>query len=220
MDRSSWPLAVSLTSAFAATMMARDARALGLVDVEVAGQVGLGTDPLINGGPNPLGFGSGGRAGVVLHGLYGGIAVTYYAGASGGGTFSEGARIIPVGNSYSSSDHALMYGIEVGYGFRIFGVLTIRPQVGLGNFTLFYTQTDHINPFVQATFSPTQSGSINNLYVEPGVTALVSLGMWLVGVGASVLVLPTFAEPYASYSGEAPPTDTAFTTHVQVGVRF
>jgi hypothetical protein len=30
-----------------------------------------------------------------------------------------------VGNS---SDHVLMYGIEAGYGFKILGVLTSRPQ--------------------------------------------------------------------------------------------
>jgi hypothetical protein len=109
---------------------------------------------------------------------------------------------------------------SVAYGFKILGMVTIRPQVGLGNFTLSYAQTDHTSPYVQATFSPIQSGNVNNLYLQPGVTVLVSLGMWLVGVDANVLVLPIFAEPYGSYSGEAPPTDTAFTTHVQVGLRF
>jgi hypothetical protein len=218
MPRRSWPLVLSLAPAFAAILMAREARAVGPVDVEVAGQVGIGTDPLINGGPNPLGFGGGGRAGVAFHGLYGGLALMEYVGGNDKtGTFSEGQRTIPVGNSFSSSDHVLMYGIEAGYGFKILGVLTIRPQVGLGNFTLSYVQTDHTSPLIQAAFSPTEAGNVNNLYLQPGVTVLVALGIWLVGVDANVLVLPTFAEPYALYSGS---TDTAFTTHVQLGLTF
>jgi hypothetical protein len=216
MARHSWPLAASLASAFAVTLMARDARAIGPVDVEVAGQVGIGTDPLKNGGPNPLGFGGGGRAGVAFLGLYGGLALTYYAGGSdSNGTFSERPPLMGVATRFSSSDHALMYGVEAGYGFSVLGVLTIRPQVGVGNFTLSYAGT---SPYVCACqiIIPPISGNINNLFLQPGLTALVSLGVLLVGLDANALVLPSIKEPAATSAT----TDVAFTTHVQVGVRF
>lgn len=190
--------------------MARDAGAIGPVDIEVAGQVGAGTDPLRNGGPNPLGFGGGGRAGVAFVGLYGGLALTYYAGGrESNDTFSETSvtRSLHV----SSSDHVLMYGIEAGYGFKIVRVFTIRPQVGLGNFTLSYAETS------PETFEfHGISGNINNLYLQPGMTALVFLGMLSLGVDVNALVLPSIKEPAASSAT----TDVAFTTHVQVGLRF
>jgi hypothetical protein len=186
--------------------MVRDARAIGPVDVEVAGQVGVGTDPLKNGGPNPLDFGGGGRAGVSFLGLYGGLALMYYAGGSKSDDTSS-----TVG---SSSDHVLMYGIEAGYGYKILGVLTIRPQVGLGNLTLSYASDDTCR--YCDIISPKLSSNGNHLYLQPGVTALVSLGMLLVGVDANALVLPNIKEPYAASAT----TDVAFTTHVQVGLKF
>jgi hypothetical protein len=206
MDRRVWPLSVSLVSAFAATMMPSDARALGPIDVEVAGTIGGGTDPLTNGVrnryPNPLGLGGGGRAGAAFHGLYGGVAFMYYAGGSESNGFGG-----------SASDHALTYGIEAGYGFELFGLLTIRPQVGLGDYALTY------NPGVCKMcniIQPNRSSTIDNLYLQPGAVALVSLGMLLLGADASVLVVPGIKEP----SGGSATTDVAFTAHAQVGLRF
>jgi hypothetical protein len=202
MDRRSWLMAVSFASTFAATLLARDARALGPVDIEVTGAVGGGTDPLTTGGPNPLGFGTGWHAGVAFHGLYGGAALVYYFG---------GSERNGVGGS--ASDHTLTYGIEAGYELQIVGGLTVRPQVGVGDFVLTF------DPGACTLCNITQtngSSNISSLYLQPGVAALFSLGKWLLGVDASALVLPSITEPYATVAT----TDVAFTADVQVGARF
>jgi len=162
MYRRSWPLAVSFASAFATTTMARDGRAIGPLDIEVAGTVGFGTDPLAERGPNPLGFGGGGRAGVAFRGLYLGVALAYYAGASDSrapfSDFSQASRIAEP----HSSDHVLTYGLEAGYGFRLLGLLTIRPQIGLGNLTLSYVQPTS-SEICGLPCDGTSSGSVHNL---------------------------------------------------------
>ncbi len=168
-------------------LVARDALALGPVDLEIAAKAGVGTSP---GGttPNPLGFGLGARAGVSLLGLYGGLAFMYYLGDSD-----------PV-----TSVHALTYGVEGGFGSKLLGLVTIRGQVGVGN----YTETVDLKV-------PSVSSSHSSLYVEPGVTGLVTLGPLLVGADANILILPSRTRPDLKSS-----TDTAFTLHGQVGVVF
>jgi hypothetical protein len=175
----------------------RDAHALGPVDLEVGAKVGVGTNPISNSNagnvsvssPNPLGFGLGARGGVSFLGIYGGVQLMYYFGSSQDASIS--------GQSFSTSEHSLLYGIEAGYGFTLLDLLTIRPQIGIGNFTAT----------VSASGFPSQSNS--NLYLEPGVTGLVSLGMWFVGADANALFLPG-----------ADHTTTAFTFHGQVGVKL
>jgi hypothetical protein len=154
------------------------AHALGPIDLEIGAKAGVGTNPSGEAGaPNPLGFGLGGRAGVVLFDhLYGGVNLMYYLGGSDAGV----------------SFHTLMYGIEAGWGWKLIDILTIRPQVGIGN----------------ATFS---AGSVSNSnwYIEPGLTGLVSLGLLFVGADANVLAFPGLAN-----------SNVAFTFHGQVGVKF
>src|SRR5260370_21062545 len=53
------------------------ANALGPVDVEIGARAGVATSPL-----GPLGFGIGGRGGVSILGLYAGIDVIDYLGAT------------------------------------------------------------------------------------------------------------------------------------------
>jgi hypothetical protein len=53
------------------------------------------------------------------------------------------------------------------------------------------------------------STSKSNLYLEPGVTGLVSLGGWFVGADLNLLFLPGMDN-----------TTTAFTLHGQVGLKF
>jgi hypothetical protein len=180
-------------------MISRDAHALGPVDLEIGAKVGGGTNPLSsNNGytpPNPLGFGLGARAGVDFLGFYGGVQLMYYFGSS------ENASLL--GESGSVSLHTFMYGAEVGYGFSL-SVLTIRPQIGIGNLTL--TESGSATGF----FSGNASSSDSNLYLEPGVTALISLGGWFVGADANLLFLPG-----ADYN-----TTTAFTLHGQIGIKL
>ena len=62
---------------------------------------------------------------------------------------------------------------------------------------------------------PGTSTTKNSLYLEPGVTGLVKIGTFLIGADANLLVLPGFTDNSGNKS-----TDTAFTIHGQVGVRF
>ena len=180
------PLVVAAAAAVVLTgSVARDAHALGPIDLELAAKAGGGTNP--SSGPiNPLGVGLGGRGGVSFFGIYAGVDAMYYLG---------GSQTVD-GEKYSV--HTVMYGLDLGYNFKI-AILTIRPLLGIGNFVV--------------SSSPS-SGSENNLYLEPGVTALVSLGTLFVGADANLLVLPGINGPTGSS------TETAFTVHGQVGVRF
>jgi hypothetical protein len=172
----------------ALTCIPRDASALGPVDIELGAKAGGGTNPF-NGNPqppNPLGFGLGARGGLSFFGVYGGVNLMYYFGGSQ--TFA-GTNV---------SYHSLMYGAELGYNISL-AILTIRPQIGLGNYTV----------------SASPGSDVNNLYVEPGVTGLISLGMWFVGADANALILPGIKQADGSTG-----TSAGFTMHGQVGVKF
>jgi hypothetical protein len=182
--------------------MTRNAHALGPIDVEIGAKAGVATTPIKDSGfPNPLGFGIGARGGVAFLGFYGGVQLMYYF----GGSDEVGAG----DQSFKVSLHTFMYGVEAGYGFTLLDILTIRPQVGVGN----------------ATFSSSASGagavdfnaggySKSNLYIEPGVTGLVSLGGFFVGADANLLWFPGL---------DWAPNDSAklsFSLHGQVGFKF
>jgi hypothetical protein len=183
--RSPFVLAAAVAIGAVTLSSAPDAHALGPIDLEIAAKGGYGTNPF-GGSVNPLGAGLGGRAGVGFFGFYGGIAGLYYLGGSQDGV----------------SVHTAMYGFEAGYNWKI-AILTIRPQVGIGNFTY------------SVSGAPSANGNTSDLYVEPGVTGLVSLGVLFVGADANILILPNISQP----SGDKG-TETAFTLHGQIGVRF
>ena len=178
--------------------IARDAHALGPIDLEVGAKVGGATNPSSqSGAPNPLGFGLGGRAGIAfLGGIYLGGNLMYYFGGS-----ANASSLCPSGaaaacGSDNVSFNTLMYGGEVGYGIKILDLLTIRPQVGIGN----------------ATFTESAGGvstSTSNWYLEPGVTALVGLGLLYLGADANALFFPGLSN-----------TQAAFTIHGQIGIKL
>jgi hypothetical protein len=151
------PLVVALSTA-------GDARAIGPVRVELAGKIGLGTNPTTT-GPSPLGLGLGGRAGASLAGFYLGAAAMYYK----GGTASAGSEIETI--------HSVMYGAEGGYGAEWLGHLTIRGVVGVGSF--------------EQRGSGVATGGRSNLYLEPGVTSFWSLGPLFAGADVNVFLLPS-----------------------------
>ena len=187
------PLIVAGLVALTAAPMAR---ALGPVDLEVAGKVGTGTTPF--GPSNPLSLGFGLRGGVSFFGVYAGLSFIDYIGS--GESAADGPAF--------SAPHTLQYGGELGYGFKV-GRVTIRPLVGLGN----YVESTGGGP------------AASNLYFEPGGAVLVSFGPLLVGLDANALVLPS-VYLYTGCNGmgctQMPvyKTETAFTMHAQVGVRF
>jgi hypothetical protein len=190
--------------------MTRNAHALGPVDLEVGAKVGFGTNPVSNsnGGSslNPLGFGLGARAGVSFLGFYGGAQLMYYFGGSQDLSVpgvSAGGISVP-GQSASVSVHTLMYGVEAGYGITLIDILTIRPQIGIGNGTVSCSAS--ASGVVNTSAG---CGSQSSLYLEPGVTGLIGLGMWFVGADANVLFFTGLDNSKA-----------AFTLHGQVGLKF
>jgi hypothetical protein len=175
----------------------REAHALGPLDIEVAGKIGYGSNPDSGEGLNRLGFGFGGRAGLALFGIYAGVNIVDYLGGT------ANSEPCPPGVQSAAcaggSVHTLMYGGEFGYGFKI-SIVTIRPQFGVGS-----------------AIVSGPGGSASSLYLEPGVTGLVSFGLLFVGVDANVAIFPstTSGEVMSSSS-----TNEAFTIHGQIGLRF
>ena len=166
------------------------ANALGPVDIEISARAGVAA-----GNIGPLGFGIGGRGGVSIMGLYAGVEVIDYLGATaecGGCSWPAGAQ--PVMQSQS----ALLYGFEAGYNFK-FSRVTIRPQLGLGNF--------HLSSAYGSPAPGPVSDVSNYVYLEPGVVGLVSLGVLFVGADVDALLFPTWP-------------NAALTVHGQVGVSF
>jgi hypothetical protein len=195
--------------ALAALSATRSASALGPVDVEVAAKVGGGTSPensqwapcalcSLAQLPNALGVGLGVRAGVSFVGFYGGLSFMDYLGsqATDAGPLTESLR-------------SVLYGVEVGYNISV-PLLTLRPQLGIGNYTVSGGYSGR--PPRRAGGPPygyPAHFSDSNLYLEPGVTGLLSFCMWIVGADANVLLL-------TGMSGSQP----AFTAHGQVGIKF
>jgi hypothetical protein len=183
--------------------MTRNAHALGPIDVEIGAKAGVATTPIKDSGvPNPLGFGIGARGGIDFLGFYGGVQLMYYFGGSD-------EVSVPGAESVKVSLHTFMYGVEAGYGFTLLDILTIRPQVGVGNAT--FSGSGEAAGFVNASGS---GGSQSNLYIEPGVTGLVSLGGFFVGADANLLWFPGL---------DWAPNDSAklcFSLHGQVGFKF
>jgi hypothetical protein len=194
--------------------VARDARGLGPIDVEIGAKVGGGTSPSNpSSSINPLGFGLGGRGGVSFFGFYAGVDGMYYLGGN-----HAGLSALP-SESVTFSQHTLMYGVDLGYGFKI-ASLTIRPQLGIGNLTVSYRSSfsntcTAPGPCPLASGSTSSSTSSSYLYLEPGVTGLVSFGALFVGADANLLALPSVDNGAGGHT-----TGTAFTMHGQVGVRF
>ncbi len=166
------------------------ANALGPVDIEIGARAGAAIGPL-----GPLGFGIGGRAGVSILGIYAGVDVIDYLGA----TSTCGSCSMPGGDTHTlqQSRSALLYGFEGGYSFKV-SLVTIRPRLGVGNLRLSSSAGD----------PPPSHGDISNhLYLEPGVVGLVSFGELFVGADVNALLLPTGP-------------DSALTAHGQIGVTF
>jgi hypothetical protein len=184
-----WTTLISLAVPFGGILaFPVDADALGPVDVEIGAKAGTAT-----GSFGPLGFGIGGRGGVSIGGLYAGVEVIDYLGA----TSTCGGCSMPAGvPAVQQRRGGLLYGIEGGYNFK-FSPVTIRPQLGLGNFGLW---SAYGGPAVIS----------NYFYVEPGVAWLLSLGTVFVGVDAAALVL-------AARGGGG---GLAVTAHGQIGVTF
>lgn len=191
-----------LAPGFGALLVAADADALGPVEVEVAAKGGGGFPPL-DGTGDGLGGALGGRAGVLLPslGLYGGLTFLEYGGGGSGISSAPVSSVPrPVGGSY----HSFAYGIEGGYGVRFLDRITIRAQLGLGD----YVDVED----TQYSTGATTSQIHHSFYLEPGVTTMVAIGPVFLG-GDLNLLIATFAYQASRY-------EAAFTLHAQLGVKF
>jgi hypothetical protein len=109
----------------------------------------------------------GGRAAITVRQLFFGANVMDFLGGT------------DVGVSYRS----LLAGVEAGYEFRL-GVagdtfVILRPQVGIGDAVIYYTDPTLAKVDVVSTASGNHSSStsdtitVNNVYVDPGATLMV-----------------------------------------------
>jgi hypothetical protein len=184
--------------AVSAIWIPREAWALGPVDLEIAAQVGGGTSTVGSGAPNALGLGVGGRVGISAFGFYGGLAAMRYFGdgqdipdASGG----------PPVHTYASST---LVGLEGGYNLGL-SILTLRPQLGIGYYNAGFSYS---NP--PGLGEPgSSSGSTSSIYAEPGITGLVSFGLWFVGADADLLWVPAVDN-----------AQVAVVLHAQLGIKL
>jgi hypothetical protein len=210
-DRRLIPSLVALALALGLLCLPRQAQALGPLDVEVGAKAGAGSNPGGTGGPNPLGFGLGGRAGVSLRGLFGlyaGVNFVYYLGSNQSvGTTLSGLE--------TTSSHSVEYGFELGYGYRL-GPVTLRGQVGVGSFEIDEVVAPN-RPSTPGGFP----GSERYLYFEPGVVGLVSIGFVFVGADVNGLLLPLGpSNPIGPNGTAGHALAGAVTAHGQVGVKF
>jgi hypothetical protein len=187
-----------------ALLVAPDANALGPVEVEIAAKGGGGFPPL-GGSGDGLGGALGGRAGVLLSslGLYGGLSFLEYGGG-GSSISSVPMSVAPMAVAVGGSYHSFAYGAEGGYGVRFFDRLTIRAQLGLGD----YIDIED----TQYSTGATTSQIHHSFYLEPGVTTMVAIGPVFVGGDLNLLV--------AEFAYEGSRYGAAFTLHAQFGVRF
>jgi hypothetical protein len=178
-------LAFALVLGF--SLFTREARALGPIDLELGAKIGVGSNPDSN-GPNPYGFGLGGRAGLSIFHLYAGGSAIHYFG---------GSIDTPLGKTDVSST---LLGGELGYTITALPIIQLRPQVGLGNASF-------------STSVGSADSSSSHLYVEPGLTVLIPILLLYVGADANALIVPGVDQ-----STGGTKTLTSLTLHAQIGI--
>jgi hypothetical protein len=172
--------------------------------LEMAGRFAYASAP-IRGAVNPFGAGFGVRIGYVLSALYLGATASYYLG----------------GSDVGASDRALLFGAQLGLGIPLGTHVTLRPTFGAGDVALSHTE-----PLAAVDVVTTASGSagqnsvtttVNNVYVEPGLTVLFTVGAPFAAITADALVVPGI-----SY-GPAPAQSTTWISYSlegELGLRF
>jgi hypothetical protein len=185
-------------------------------EFELGGKVAY-LSPPIRGGTSPFGAGFGGRAGFAFSQVYVGLSVVDYLGSK----------------DVDVTDTSLLYGAELGYGFRLVrvngNVLTLRPQIGAGGISVFRT-----DPSTTTSTGRTSTGrrgradvvssasggrgnvtTVDAFYVEPAVTLMFSSGVFFVAINGNLVVVPGIA-----YSGAEAATWLTYGTQGQTGLRF
>jgi hypothetical protein len=195
---------VAAAVAVSTVAMTKEAHALGPLSIEVAAKGGYGTAPDSSASINPLGATIGGRAGVSILGLYGGIDGEYFF---GGSQTTAGV---------TGHGHADKYGVQLGYNLGV-PFITVRPQVGLGNFTVT-ASTDAAT--VAGVAFPAFSKDYSSFYVEPGVVGIISFGMFFVAADANALLITSYPTGTDMNGNTTTGFKASFTAHGQLGVSF
>jgi hypothetical protein len=176
---------------------------------EVAAKGGYATPP-ISGAVSPFGLGAGGRLGLVISNVYlGAGAIDYLGGGEGGAT-----------------EHAVLYGVEIGYGIHLGDALVLRPTFGVGGSALLYTEpptatAGRADVVSSASGRGGGSGSrsntttVNGVYVEPGAALLYYMSDAFVGAEATCIVLPS-----VTYTDGSVATYASASIRAQIGYRF
>jgi hypothetical protein len=184
-------------------------------EVEIAGQARYTTSP-IRGGTTPFGFGVGVRGGVVFKNVYLGLTASRYFGAS----------------DVDISDYSYAAGLEAGYdfGFEAAGArFAVRPQLGVGGTRIVHVDPSLRTPSPDVVTSASSRGSgasdtatVDNVYLQPGITFLVAFGAPLVASGApfaavnaNSLILPGIV-----YGGADSKLWVTYGLEGQIGLRF
>jgi hypothetical protein len=161
----------------------------------------------IRGGVNPFGLGFGGRLGFNISGFYFGASGMDFMG----------------GSDVGATDQAWLFGGELGYNLRLGNYVTLRPLLGVGDALLSHTEPppprgSHVDVITTASGTIVGGGgslsgpttSVNNVYLQPGLTLLLATTNYFCGIGFSSLIVPgiLYGPPPAqqtvwiSYSGE------------------
>jgi hypothetical protein len=161
----------------------------GSLHPEVAGRMTFGSalSPPPNGAPGPLtGLGYGVRAGVSYAGIYGGLAFTDY--------LTEGECLSDSVDACSTT-HGRAFSFEGGYGRTFLRILTIRGQLGIGDYWTSSAGSLTDCPDVAGSACKTtlsHSGS-DTFFLQPEALVQVALGPVLVGADASIIYMPNVA---------------------------
>lgn len=154
---------LAVVTGIVALATARPAHALGPLDIEMAGEVGYGT--------NTVGPGFGGRGGVTLSGFYFGIVAVDYLGQS--------TTIEP--HVSGGQTNVFTVGGAVGYGLKV-AFVTLRPLVGVGG-AIFSFEPPPPQPHIGVV-----GYSGGGAYVQPGGLVQFAFGHLICGVEASAFI--------------------------------
>jgi hypothetical protein len=205
-------------------------------DWELAGKA-MYTAPPVRGGTSPFGAGYGGRLGFTAGNVYVGASVVNYLGETDVDVWSHA---LLVGGELGYSFRFDAFGgtslvLRPQFGAGALTIFRTTPNASAASGTSSTVRAratvDVITTATGGTSSSsgssgTLSGSsgaaatsttttVSNLYLQPGVTLMLTSAKTFAGVNASMLVVPAL-----SYGGNDPTTWISYGLEGQLGVRF
>jgi hypothetical protein len=182
----------------------------GAIHPEVAARMMIGTalTPSET-APGPMaGGGLGVRAGASYLGFYGGLSVMDFMSDSSCTNGFPGD---------CATTHAASYGLELGYGRTWFDLLTVRAQLGIGDYAVAtdFTSTTCSGASCSMSTTTQSNASHDDLYLAPAVLLAFTLGPVLIGLDANLFCITRAGSPPAPTASFA-----AFMAGAQAGLRL